>query len=366
MKKILFIFNMLWSLPTQAYFYRASLWSVPGIKNEKYVMVCHDAHNYSVNLNKNQIDAFEEIIPTCLNNMHLILENQPASVQEYRNKNLFNACAELKELCEKHAHKIENADYRDKRGRSYYKCLKASGFTAQDQYDALNKDLMELGCTTQALAQEFYDTWQPALQNIECLVEQSLLSPQVAAMLKECCTTIHRQWESELDKWKKFEGTLLEYCQSNQCFTAEYLAQALTFDRSLLDIKLLLSLLSSDNKLIIVAAGGAHCHVLEYFLRCIECSLIDSQGIDIAPEDNDIKVPADLPASQIPKYLMTADKIFTVRNIELLPVTPNFFQSLTAPEVYAQNFTVWGRATRFINFLKKAFMGVVQYEKQLK
>lgn len=76
-------------------------------------MVCHDLHNYSENLNKNQIDGFEKVIPACFG-MHLILENPPVSVQEYRNKNLFNVCAELKELCAKYKHHIEHADFRDK------------------------------------------------------------------------------------------------------------------------------------------------------------------------------------------------------------------------------------------------------------
>lgn len=326
------------STNTECFINKVSVWKI----GDKYMFNCHDVHNYSEKLNKDQIDKFQEIIPQ-LDDALLIIENQPISAQEYRSHNLFNTAAEIQDLFLKRSFTIQEADFRQKQSWSSHRCLQSISFD-NNRLNDLDKELIERGLTTKAIAREFEDAFNQVKHMIDSVLSQQKISSAMGQMLHQTCENTKLFWGKELEAWKEFDGSLLQYCLKNDCFTQEYLVNSLNFSRHILDIKMFLSVITSDRMMIFVTAGSAHSQTIEYFLKCARATELSSEGKEF-PLDG-LRLPSDIPVEKVPRYTMTADELYLKTGEQIHPVSAQFFNGLINPEFYKAP-SLWSRLISF-------------------
>lgn len=337
--------GIFWNHAAMGYVLNASVWQRwnAASQNYAYLVVLHDVHNYSAALNKAQIEAFKELIPTC-KNLALVIENQAASAQEYRARGLYNNGAELQDVCMQGGCPIHEVDYRYKRVRAYYKCQHALTFTSPEQFSDLNKKLIDLECTTQVLAHEFEDAVAQTEASLIRLRDQKTITLEITNIFLNALVAMADQWKDELSAWKSFEGTFLDYCQQRHCLTAEYLLKSLTFDVGLLDIRMFIQALESPAFLTIVYAGGVHCTTLQHYLSLYSSFMpIASQGVSVDYAQLALQQTDGLSPAQITRYAVTAEQLITTQGQELTPLEPSFLIQLANPESFFQQLPGWKR-----------------------
>jgi len=342
--------TMLWTNPLSAYIFKASLWRRWNASEQyySYIVVCHDLHNYSEALNKEQIEAFKLVIPTC-KNTSLIIENQTTSTQELREFNLCSTGVELRDMCSQRGLPVIEVDYRSKRTRAYYKCLNALAFTDSQQFDKLEKQLIDLGCTTKALSREFEDAFAETYTSLIRLRDHGVLSKQNSEAFLNAIIVIRDQWKDSLDAWKNFDGTLLAYCRQHNCLTSEYLTQSVTFDMSLLDIRMFIRSLETSSLVTIVYAGGIHCTNLErYLYHYSPYALMVFEGTVIDLTQEHVRCPADVAPAHIARFTMTAEKLYTTKGRELAPLNPSFLTSMRDPDSFVRSLPWYRRVMCFL------------------
>jgi len=248
-------------------------------------------------------------------------------------------------MCVESGWPVHEVDYRLKRVRAYYKCQHALAFTSPEQLSDLNKQLIDLECTTKALASEFEDATAQTRASLIRLRDQGTLSFHVVEVFCNTIVAITDQWKDELNAWKCFDGTLLEYCQQHNCLTIEYLTKSLTFDVNLLDIRMFIQGLESSALVTIVYAGGAHCAMLKNYLGCYSPFMyITSQGVSVDYAQLTLQQPAGLSPAQATRFFTTAEKLSTTQGQELTPLNLSFLVRLANnPEAFIQELAWWRR-----------------------
>lgn len=157
-KVLLFVFAGLLVQHIEPFTYKITVWqrtepSAEGNKNlqTREVVICHDFHNMSRALNKAQVDYWKNNIGAYHDCVSFFENQNIASLEQLRQKNLQLLISELVDLAQKNGISHELIEYRHKKCTAYGFCIHALAFTQESQDQAYRENLAKLNMVIQPL-----------------------------------------------------------------------------------------------------------------------------------------------------------------------------------------------------------------------